>query len=96
MARAIFNGVILAESNETVEVEGNSYFPADAIDQQYFQPSQTNTVCGWKGTANYYDVVVNDQSVKDGAWYYPETKPEADNIRGFIAFWKNKGITVEP
>lgn len=95
MARASFNGQILAESDQTVEVDGNPYFPPESINSDFFRESTTTTVCGWKGTANYYDVVVDGQSIKDGAWYYPDTKPEADNIRGKIAFWKNKGISIE-
>src|SRR5688500_17389075 len=90
--KAIWNGETIAESDDTVVVEGNHYFPANSINGEYFQPSQTNTVCGWKGTASYYDVVVNGETNKDAAWYYPETKPDADNIKGYVAFWK--GVKV--
>jgi uncharacterized protein (DUF427 family) len=90
--KAIWNGAIVAESNNTVVVEGNQYFPADAINSEYFQPSQTHTVCGWKGTASYYDLVVNGETNKDAAWYYPETKEDAKNIEGYVAFWK--GVQV--
>lgn len=90
--KATWNGETIAESNDTVVVEGNHYFPADAIKQEFFQPSQTNTVCSWKGTASYYDVVVNGETNSDAAWYYPETKQDADNIKNYVAFWK--GVTV--
>ena len=90
--KAIWNGATLAESNETVVVEGNNYFPADSINKDHFQPSETHTVCGWKGTASYYDVVVNGETNKDAAWYYPAAKEDAKNIEGHIAFWK--GVQV--
>ena len=91
--KATWNGALLAESNQTVVVEGNHYFPADTIDQQYFKASDTHSVCPWKGQASYYDVVVNGETNKDSAWFYPETKPEADNIKGYVAFWR--GVKVE-
>jgi len=91
--KAIWNGETIAESNETIVVEGNHYFPPSAIKQEFFQPSETNTVCGWKGTASYYNVVVDGQVNKDAAWYYPETKEAAKEIKGYVAFWK--GVKVE-
>jgi len=91
--KATWNGAVLAESNETVVVEGNHYFPPDAIDKQYFNSSDTHTICPWKGEASYYNVVVNGETNKDAAWYYPETKPEANNIKGYLAFWR--GVKVE-
>ena len=93
MPRAVWNGTIIAESVRCVVVEGNQYFPPEAVKREFLRESQTHTVCGWKGTASYYDVVVNGQTNKDAAWYYPETKPAADNVKGYIAFWK--GVTVE-
>ena len=93
MPRAKWNGAIIAESDRCAVVEGNQYFPPDAVKREFLRESQTHTVCGWKGTAGYYDVVVNGQTNKDAAWYYPETKPAADNIKGYIAFWK--GVKVE-
>lgn len=90
--KATWNGATLAESTETRIVEGNHYFPADSIKTEYFQPSETHTVCGWKGTASYYDVVVSGETNPDAAWYYPETKPDADEIKGYVAFWK--GVQV--
>ena len=91
--KAIWNETVLAESDDTILVEGNHYFPAESIDKQYFQPSQTQSVCGWKGTASYYDVVVNGDTNKDAAWYYPDCKPDAKNIEGRVAFWKGVKVT---
>lgn len=95
MARATWNGALLAEAPaEAVEiVEGNIYFPPDAIRGEFFQPSATNTVCGWKGTASYYDVVVDGEVNRDAAWYYPTTKDEARHVEGCVAF--RYGVTVE-
>jgi len=91
--KAIWNGAVLAESNATVVVEGNHYFPASAIVQEHFQPSATHTVCGWKGTASYYTIDANGKKNQDAAWYYPEPKDAAKEIAGYVAFWK--GVTVE-
>ena len=91
--KAIWNNTVLAESNDTVVVEGNHYFPADSINDGYFQPSQTHTVCPWKGTASYYDVIVSGETNRDAAWYYPETKADAKNIEGYVAFWKGVEVT---
>jgi uncharacterized protein (DUF427 family) len=91
--KATWNNAVLAESNDTVVVEGNHYFPADSINNEYFKPSETHTVCSWKGTASYYDVVVGGETNRDAAWYYPETKPDARNIEGYIAFWKGVQVT---
>lgn len=90
--KAIWNDQIIAESNDTVVVEGNHYFPADSIKTEFFAPSATHTVCGWKGTASYYDIVVNGATNKDAAWFYADTKPEAKNIENRVAFWK--GVTI--
>ena len=90
--KAIWNEQTLADSEDTVVVEGNHYFPKDSIKPEFFQPSQTHTVCGWKGTASYYDVVVNGERNADAAWYYPEAKPDAKEIEGYVAFWK--GVKV--
>lgn len=91
--KALWNGRVLAESNDTVVVEGNHYFPADSLRKQYFRDSVTHTTCSWKGTASYYDVVVDDRVNTDAAWYYPDPSPEAEAVRGRIAFWK--GVRVE-
>lgn len=93
MAKAIWNGVILAESDNCQIVEGNFYFPPETINKQYFQTSDTHTTCGWKGVASYYTISVNGQQNKDAAWYYPQTTEKANNIQGYIAFWK--GVKVE-
>ena len=90
--KAIWNGATLAESDETVVVEGNHYFPSDAINKEYFKPSETHTVCGWKGTASYYDVIANGKTNKDAAWFYPDAKDAAKEIENHVAFWK--GVEV--
>jgi uncharacterized protein (DUF427 family) len=93
MPRATWNGAVLAESEHCEVVEGNQYFPPDAVNRGYFKESATHTVCSWKGTASYYDVVVDGQTNKDAAWYYPEPKDAAKQIKGYIAFWH--GVTIE-
>jgi uncharacterized protein (DUF427 family) len=93
MAKAMWEGAVLAQSDKTVEVEGNQYFPPDAIRKEHFKPSDTQTVCPWKGTASYYDVEVNGKRNAGAAWFYPEPKPAAKQIKGYVAFWK--GVTVE-
>jgi uncharacterized protein (DUF427 family) len=91
--KAIWNGAVIAESHDTVVVEGNHYFPPETVNKAFLQSSETHTVCGWKGTASYYNVVVNGEVNKDAAWYYPETKDAAKNVEGYVAFWK--GVKVE-
>jgi uncharacterized protein (DUF427 family) len=91
--KAVWNGAILAESDDTIVVEGNHYFPAESLNKEFFQATQTHTTCPWKGQASYYDVVVNGEINKDAAWYYPETKEAAANIKNYVAFWK--GVKVE-
>ncbi len=93
MPKATWNGAVLAESDRCVVVEGNQYFPPEAINSDYFQPSDTHTTCPWKGIASYYSVVVDGQVNKDAAWYYPTPKDAANNIKDHIAFWK--GVKVE-
>jgi uncharacterized protein (DUF427 family) len=92
MPKAIWNGKVLAESNETVMVEGNHYFPPDAIIRDYFKDSQTNTVCPWKGTASYYTLAVDGQENPDAAWYYPHPSDAASKIKDYVAFWR--GVEV--
>ena len=94
MARALWNNAVLAESDRTVVVEGNHYFPPEALHPEFFRPSATHTVCSWKGTASYYDVEVNGQVNRDAAWFYPTPHDAAKNIAGHVAFWK--GVRVEP
>jgi uncharacterized protein (DUF427 family) len=93
MAKATWNGAVIAESGDTRIVEGNHYFPPDAVKREYLRPSANHTVCSWKGTASYYDVVVDGRTNADAAWYYPEPKPAAKEIAGWIAFWH--GVTVD-
>ena len=93
MSRATWNGAVLAESDQCEVVEGNQYFPPDALNQKYFKPSDTTTVCPWKGTASYYTIEVDGKENKDAAWYYPEAKERAKNIEGYVAFWR--GVEVE-
>jgi uncharacterized protein (DUF427 family) len=93
MARAIWNGAVLAQSDDTVVVEGNHYFPRASLNEQYFEPSEHTTVCSWKGTASYYHVRVGGKQNPDAAWYYPAPKPAAQSIQGRVAFWR--GVVVE-
>lgn len=92
MPKATWNGTVLAESDATVVVEGNHYFPPDAVRTEYLKPSDTHTVCGWKGTASYYTVEVDGKQNADAAWYYPAPKDAAKEIANHVAFWK--GVTV--
>ena len=91
--KAIWNDQIIAESNETIVIENNHYFPPESIKEQFFNPSSTHTNCPWKGKASYYSLNVNGEENTDAAWYYPETSELAKQIKGYIAFWK--GVTIE-
>ena len=91
--KAIWNNAVLADSDQTVVIEGNYYFPPDSVKRQYFEPSDTHTFCPWKGKASYYDVKVNGEVNKDAAWYYPDPKPAAREIKDYVAFWH--GVRVE-
>jgi uncharacterized protein (DUF427 family) len=93
MPRATWNGAVLAESDDCIVVEGNQYFPPSAVRREHLRASDTHTVCGWKGTASYYDVVVGDRVNKDAAWYYPTPKDGAKEIKDYVAFWR--GVAVE-
>jgi uncharacterized protein (DUF427 family) len=93
MARAIWNGIVLAESDQTVMVEGNHYFPPNSINRQYFEPSQHRSICYWKGQASYFHVTADGQVNKNAAWYYPDPKDAARHIKDYVAFWR--GVTVE-
>jgi len=93
MARATWNGAVIAESDRFEIVEGNVYFPPEAVNVALLRPSQTHTVCPWKGIASYYDLEVDGSVNHDAAWYYPTTKPAAKNVEGYLAFWH--GVTVE-
>ncbi len=93
MPRASWNGVVLAESDRCEVVEGNQYFPPDSLRREHFRESAEHTVCPWKGTASYYDVVVNGDVNRGAAGYYPAPKEAAKNIEGYVAFWR--GVEVE-
>jgi uncharacterized protein (DUF427 family) len=86
--KAIWNGAVIAESDTTIVVEGNHYFPPESVRREYLQPSDTHTTCPWKGVASYYHVVVGGQVNRDAAWYYPEPKPAASHIKDYVAFWR--------
>jgi len=90
--RATWKGEVIAESGDTVVVEGNHYFPADSLRREFFEPSDEKTICGWKGEASYYDVEVGGERNPAAAWYYPSPKPAAAEIAGRVAFWR--GIEV--
>ena len=94
MPKATWNGAVLAEADAASVrmVEGNVYFPPSAVNKAFLRESQTHTVCSWKGTASYYDVVVEGKTNKDAAWYYPDTKDAARHVKGFVAFWKGVGV----
>ncbi len=92
MVEAVWNGRTIASSDETIVVEGNHYFPADAVDAKVLRSSATTSVCPWKGTAHYHSLFVDGQENRDAAWFYPEPKDAAAQIRGRIAFWK--GVEV--
>ena len=91
--QAIWNNAVIADSGDTVVLEGNHYFPADSLNREHFRDSSKQTTCPWKGTASYYDVIVGDQVNAGAAWYYPEPKFAAAEIRGRVAFWR--GVTVK-
>jgi uncharacterized protein (DUF427 family) len=93
MKKAIWNGQVIAQSEKTVMIEGNAYFPEDSIIKVHFKASDTHTTCPWKGVASYYNIEVDGQVNKDAAWYYPKTSDMAKSIEGYIAFWK--GVTVQ-
>jgi len=91
--KAIWHDAVLAESDDTIVVEGNNYFPPDSIKREYFKDSSTHTICPWKGEASYYEIAVGDDVNKDAAWYYPDPKEAAKEIKNYVAFWK--GVEVK-
>ena len=93
MPKAIWNNKILAESDNTEIVEGNHYFPADSVNREYFKDSETRSACPWKGEASYYNIKVDGKTNLDAAWYYPEPKPAANNIKNYVAFWNGVEVT---
>ncbi|MCK5286970.1 MAG: DUF427 domain-containing protein [Thermodesulfovibrionia bacterium] len=92
--KAIWKNVTLAESNKTIVIEGNHYFPPDSLNKEYFQESNTRTTCPWKGVASYYNIMVKEDVNKDAAWFYPESKEKAQEIKNYVAFWH--GVEVVP
>jgi len=93
MRKAVWNGAVIAESDATVVVEGNHYFPPQSLHREYLKPSKTTSQCPWKGKASYYDVEVNGERNADAAWYYPEPSPAAQQIKNHVAFWR--GVRIE-
>ena len=93
MVRARWNGKLIAESDRCIVVEGNQYFPPEAVKRELLRDSDTHSTCHWKGVASYHDVVVDGKVNKDAAWYYPEPKQAANQIKGYIAFWR--GVQIE-
>lgn len=94
MAKASWNGAVIAESAVFETVEGNIYFPPQALNRAYVRASETHSVCGWKGTASYYDVVVEGKVNRDACWFYPTAKDAAKNIEGYVAFWKGVEVSA--
>ncbi|HLD92776.1 MAG TPA: DUF427 domain-containing protein [Anaerolineales bacterium] len=94
MAKAIWNGKVIAESDRTIMVEGNHYFPPEAIKKEFFDDSDSHTVCHWKGVASYHDIQVDGQVNHDAAWYYPSPSQPAERIKDYVAFWR--GVKVVP
>ena len=93
--KAIWNNQLIAESNDIVNVEGNSYFPIESVNSKFLKESETETVCHWKGTASYYSLQVDGATNQDAAWYYTEPRPLADGIKGRVAFWKGVELVKE-
>ena len=93
MVKASWNGAVIAESDATREVEGNHYFPRESVKDEYLRASETKTICGWKGEASYFSLVVDGQENTDAAWTYPDPKEKASEIAGYVAFWKGVEIT---
>lgn len=91
--KAIWNGHVIAESDKTINIEGNEYFPPDSINSDYFQKNDFHTICPWKGVAAYYDIKVNGDKNENAAWYYPDAKQAAKEITNYVAFWR--GVEVK-
>ncbi len=93
MPKAVWNGAVLAESDETVVVEGNHYFPEQSLSREYFKDSEAHTTCHWKGVAGYYDIEVDGETNQSAAWFYPEPSEAAAEIKDHVAFWR--GVRIE-
>lgn len=94
MPKAIWKNTVIAESDATIAFDGNQYFPADSVDAAYRTESDHTSVCGWKGTARYFNIVVDGETNRNAAWYYPAPKSAAEEVTGYVAFWK--GVVVSP
>ena len=92
--KAVLGDAVLAESDETIIIEGNHYFPPESMVRKYFQESDLHTTCWWKGRASYYDVTVDGETRKDAAWYYPDAKDAAQEIKGYVAFYTSRGVKI--
>lgn len=92
--KATWKGVVLAESNETIIVEGNHYFPPNSLKSEHFKKSTHHTICPWKGKADYFDIEVEGEVNSDAAWFYPEAKEKAKHIEGYVAFWKGVDVSA--
>jgi uncharacterized protein (DUF427 family) len=91
--KALWNNQVIAESDQTIIIENNHYFPAESVKKEYFKPTDTHTTCPWKGLASYYTLEVNGEQNRDAAWYYPDPKPAAAEIKNYVAFWKGVKVT---
>jgi uncharacterized protein (DUF427 family) len=91
--KALWNNQVIAESDQTIIIENNHYFPAESVKKEYFKPTDTHTTCPWKGLASYYTLEVNGEQNRDAAWYYPDPKPAAVEIKNYVAFWKGVKVT---
>ncbi len=94
--RAVWNGAVLAQSGDTIIVEGNHYFPPDSVSQELFATSDEHTMCPWKGTASYYDVVVDGERNAGAAWFYPTPLPAAEQVKDYVAFWRGVKVDLAP
>ncbi|MFU8770883.1 MAG: DUF427 domain-containing protein [Anaerolineales bacterium] len=92
MVKAVWNGNVIAQSEQTIVVEGNHYFPPEAVESDFLVESETTSTCPWKGLASYYDIKVGDQVNRDAAWYYPQPKKAAEKIKNYVAFWRGVQI----
>jgi len=91
--KALWNNQVIAESDQTIVIENNHYFPKDSVKSEFLKPSDTHTTCPWKGLASYYTLDVDGQQNKDAAWYFPEPKDAAAQIKDYVAFWKGVKVT---
>jgi uncharacterized protein (DUF427 family) len=93
--KAYSNDTLIADSDNTIQIEGNEYFPPESIKKEYFKESDHHTVCPWKGRANYYDLEIDGDTNNNAAWYYPDTLPKAEHFKNYVAFWKDVKVVDE-